>query len=122
MASKAATLKVSKKVQVPLMWPTTVSHRIDVSSPLYGFSPEQLADSKMEVVDSIEPSIFAGLIHQYLHPLLSFFEGDCECGWRARVWGFHRQQDELHWQRDCLGSQVFALESAILVQISYECL
>ena len=50
------------------MWPTTVSHRIDVSSPLYGFSPEQLADSKMEVIDSIEPSIFAGLIHQYLHP------------------------------------------------------
>ena len=51
MASKTATLKVSKKVQVPLMWPTTVSHRIDVSSPLYGFSPEQLADSKMEVID-----------------------------------------------------------------------
>ena len=36
------------------MWPTTVSHRIDVSSPLYGFSPEQLADSRVEVIDLIE--------------------------------------------------------------------
>ena len=44
-------LKVSKKhVQVPLMWPTTISHRIDVSSPLYGFSDEQLTDGRVEVI------------------------------------------------------------------------
>ena len=52
------------------MWPATVSHRIDMSSPLYGFTPEQLADSHMEVISLIEPSIFAsvftGLVRQYL--------------------------------------------------------
>ena len=36
--------------RVPLMWPTTISHRIDISSPLYGFSSEQLADSRVEVI------------------------------------------------------------------------
>ena len=32
------------------MWPTTISHRIDVSSPLYGFSDEQLTDGRVEVI------------------------------------------------------------------------
>ena len=31
------------------MWPITVSHKIDVSSPLYDFGPQQLADGMMEV-------------------------------------------------------------------------
>ena len=39
------------KVQVPLMWATTISHRIDASSPLYSFSPEQLTDARVEVID-----------------------------------------------------------------------
>jgi len=39
--------------RVPLMWPATVSHRIDMSSPLYGFTPEQLADSHMEVIVNV---------------------------------------------------------------------
>ena len=36
--------------RVPLMWPTTISHRIDISSPLYGFSSEQQADARVEVI------------------------------------------------------------------------
>ena len=29
------------------MWPTTISHRIDVNSPLYGLSSEQLDDARV---------------------------------------------------------------------------
>ena len=32
------------------MWPTTISHRIDVNSPLYGLSSEQLDDARVEVI------------------------------------------------------------------------
>ena len=92
------------------MWPTTISHRIDVNSPLYGLSSEQLDDGRVEVICWIK-------LYRYFH--LSF-QGDCERGWRAQLGRFNRQQDELHWQRDCLGSQVDSL--IIIVSNFFLCL
>ena len=36
--------------QIPLLWPTIVSHKIDKASPLYRMSPKQIEASKMEII------------------------------------------------------------------------
>ena len=36
--------------QIPLLWPTIVSHKIDKASPLYRMSPKQIDASKMEII------------------------------------------------------------------------
>ena len=42
--------------QIPLMWPTIVSHRIDKTSPLYRISPDQLKASRMEIIVTMRGS------------------------------------------------------------------
>ena len=52
------------------MWPITVSHKIDVSSPLYDFGPQQLADGMMEV-KIIVMIVLLGIYLLCLHLLIS---------------------------------------------------
>ena len=40
------------KLKVPLMWPITVSHKIDASSPLHKMSLDQLTDGTVEVAET----------------------------------------------------------------------
>ena len=75
---------IRTNVQVPLMWPITVSHKIDVSSPLYDFGPQQLADGMMEV----KIIVMIVLLGIYLLCIFSS-QGGRLGGGRARLWCFH---------------------------------
>ena len=59
--------------QVPLLWPTVVSHKIDKNSPLYMVGKEQLRSSRMEIIITVSGfrSESGGIIdsrqHDFVH-------------------------------------------------------
>jgi hypothetical protein len=81
---------------VPLLWPVTVSHVMNSSSPLHALGPEELAASGIEV--GAGPGLQG-------RPRLP---GDRVGGRRPRVlWGAHQLRHQLHRrQGDRLGPQV----------------